>query len=132
MEFKPLIERKPKEIKVIQEKMRKALEAGIAEKPACAYAGITVEQWEEMCRMNSEMKKIQEYSEGVVGTYAVLNVADAIKNGDVRSSRWYLERTDDRYSTKQNVKVGGAPVIVPIEQKEEELAKLLDQFEVEE
>lgn len=128
MDFRPLVERKPKEILHIQKTMRKALEAGISEKAAARFAGITMEQWDEMCDMNPEMDKLRQDAETIVGTQAVLNVADAIKSGDVRTSRWYLERTTDEFSTKQSVKVGGVPVVVPIEEKEEELAKLMEQF----
>jgi hypothetical protein len=35
-----------------------------------------------------------------VDSIADRNIAKAIKNGDLNTSRWYKEKTDERYKTK--------------------------------
>lgn len=123
-----LLDLSPKEIKKIKERLVEALSAGVSIKSSCTYAQITEEEYEVFVRMNPEIADLHERCESMLGTQAIINVANDIKKGNVRTSKWFLDRTDERFNPKSKVSMDGTPVLVPVEQKEEEISKLLERF----
>lgn len=58
------------------------------------------------------------------------NIAKAVKKGDVKSAKWYLERkAADEFSTKQAVAFEGAVIELSIEDKEKALKDMVEKFE---
>lgn len=57
-------------------------------------------------------------------------VAEAIKEGDVKTAKWYLERKQaEEFSTKQAVAFENAVIEVSIEDKEKALKQMIEKFE---
>lgn len=57
-------------------------------------------------------------------------VAEAIKEGDIKTAKWYLERKQaDEFSTKQAVAFEGAVIELSIEDKEKALKEMVEKFE---
>ena len=60
---------------------------------------------------------------------AKLNIADNIREGNVSTSKWYLERkAPDEFSSKAAVAFEGAVVGLTMEEKQAEIDKLLENF----
>lgn len=58
------------------------------------------------------------------------SIAKSVKNGNVKSSKWYLERkAADEFSTKQAVAFEGAVIELSIEDKEKALKDMVEKFE---
>ena len=57
-------------------------------------------------------------------------MSEAIRSGKTRVAQWYLERkAADEFSTKSAVQFEGAVVELSLAEKEEALAKLVENFE---
>lgn len=61
---------------------------------------------------------------------AKLNVADAVKNGDTATAKWYLERkAQDEFSTKSSIAFDEASrITLSIEDKEKALEEMIENF----
>lgn len=63
-------------------------------------------------------------------TASKLTVADAVKDGDIKTAKWYLERkAADEFSTKQAVALESAVIDLTIEDKEKALKRMIEGFE---
>lgn len=63
-------------------------------------------------------------------TSAKTTVAEAVKDGDLKTAKWYLERkAADEFSTKQAVALENAVIELSIEDKEKALKQMIDKFE---
>ena len=67
---------------------------------ACKSAGIWPNAYYDECKRNPQFKEKMERAMSSVDSIADRNIAKAIKNGDLNTSRWYKEKTDERYKTK--------------------------------
>lgn len=86
-----------------------------------------IAQWK---KDNPEIAELQAFLEVAVRTDAKLNVSEAIRAGKTRVAQWYLERkASDEFSTKSAVAFEGAVVALSMEEKEQELKKLVEKFE---
>ena len=67
---------------------------------ACKFVGVSTDAYYDECKRNPDflvrMQRAMEY----VNTMADRTIAKAIRDGDVSTSRWYKEKTDERYKTK--------------------------------
>ena len=79
---------------------------------------------------NPDIAELQAFLEVAVRTDAKLNVSEAIRAGKTRVAQWYLERkASDEFSTKSAVAFEGAVVQLSLEEKEQALKDLVEQFE---
>lgn len=92
----------------------------------CRYAGISRPPFYEYCDKHPEfLDKIEELQSNP-SMMAKVNIVDAIENGDLELSKWWLERKNkDEFSLKQDIAVS-VPVKNPMEGlTTEELKKLV-------
>ena len=130
-EKKPLKERSQRQIMAAKDKVREGYNAGFDDEEVCRWAEITLEELEGLARMDKKIARAREQKKAPVNLAARVNIANAItKDGDVKVSMRYLERTDPEFSGKQNITVEGAPVVVPIAEKEKALAEMLAKYKV--
>lgn len=61
---------------------------------------------------------------------AKITVADSLRDGDIRTAKWYLERkAADEFSTKQAVAFEGAVIELSLEEKEKAAKEYIEKFE---
>lgn len=79
---------------------------------------------------NPEVAELKEFLDQSMRMESKLTVNEAIRSGRVKSAEWYLERkAADEFSTKSAVAFEGAVVALTMDEKEQELKKLVEKFE---
>ena len=89
-------------------KLEEAFLRGLSDEEACLYAGISKPTLYDYCDKNSDFLDRKELLKQRVKTRAKLNISKAIEDGDIDISKWYLERRDKDFKTKQSVEHEGA------------------------
>lgn len=86
-----------------------------------------IREWK---KNNPEIKELFYNLQNELITSAKMNVADAVKDGDTKTSKWLLERkAADEFSTKQAVAFEGAAIEVSLADKEKALKDMVEKFE---
>lgn len=116
----------------IYRKLRKAWQAGMPDRKAAQYAGITPDDLMELLRKDTDLALTRAgmLSRNLeVEMAARVNVNRSImKEGSVDSSKWLLERkVPEEFSTKGQIAVQ-ADDFATIEDKKAELAKMMEKF----
>ena len=115
----------------VTRKLRKAWIAGLPDRKAAQYAGITAEDLKDVLRKDSKLALMRAacmLSDLETEINARTNVRRSVSEGSVDSSKWYLERkVPDEFSTKQTVSVQ-ADDFLSIDEKKVELEKLMEKF----
>lgn len=77
---------------------------GLNDTECCLYAGIHRDTLYDYCNKNPSFSDRKEDLKKQPSVQAKLNVTEAIENGDIDLSKWYLERRNkDEFSLKQEV-----------------------------
>lgn len=85
-----------------------------------------ISQWR---KDNPEIAELKEFLDQSMRMESKLTVNEAIRSGKVKSAQWYLERkASDEFSTKSAVAFEGAVVELSLEEKEQALKNLVEQF----
>lgn len=116
--------------------MKKALilleegwKAELPEQMLYTFTGLDKERIEEFKRRNKKIALMEESYKDYLKTAARINVAkDITEEGDVGTSKWLLEHTDDEFKPASKVDLRANKVIVPIEDKEKEIEELFKEF----
>lgn len=120
--------RKPHPIKVDEKKAREIIDAtakGLTKTEVCAYVGISPEAYKTAMERIPDLAKTVEAVKSMPNIKARLNVYEALKEGDLNTSKWYLERKAPDYSNKTNVTIESE---ISIEDRESAIDKLLEAF----
>lgn len=81
------------------------------------------------CKDDPEMGELRANLHSDLLSSAKLAVAGSLREGDVKTAKWYLERkAADEFSTKQAVAFEGAVVELSLEEKEKALKEMMEQF----
>lgn len=91
----------PKVLKLLVE----AFEWGWSDNAACEYAGIKVHVLYNYQRSHPEFAKRKELLRKNPELLAKRNIAKSIESGDMRTSKWYLERRSPEFQVKQQIDV---------------------------
>lgn len=76
-----------------------------------------------------EVDALRDFLHSDITSNAKLNIRADIANGNVSTSKWYLERkAADEFSTKSAVAFEGAAVELSIEEKKEKMAEFMNEF----
>lgn len=111
---------------VIQ-KLEYGFAKSLTDAECCDYAGIAPATLYNYCNENPEFSEKKELLKQRPKITAKFNVAEAIEQGDVDLSKWYLERkAKDEFSTKQDVALSGVVNNPMADLTTEELRKLID------
>lgn len=121
--MKPIEQRSREEIKKVIKDLKNALESAVGVVSACKFAGISEADYEKLARINPEIRELAENADSVLGVKASINIKEAIEEKDLRTSRWYKEKTDPKFSNK--VQVDGA-VVVSAEDREKAIEEMLE------
>lgn len=85
-------------------KLEYAFMRGLPDREACDYADIGTTTLYDYCKENPEFAERKETLKQHPTAKARLNVTEAIENGDVDLSKWWLERKrKDEFSLKQEI-----------------------------
>ena len=116
-----------------------AWENGLSDREAAFYVSkhedadeITVEDIQKWMLDNPEIKELKVCLHSDLLSSAKITVADALRDSDVKTAKWYLERkAADEFSTKQAVAFEGAVIEVSLEDKDKALREMVNKFESE-
>ena len=90
---------------------------------------ITESELKELVATDENISGLKDFLQSDVISMAKKNIAGSIREGNVSTSKWLLERkAPNEYSTKASVAFEGAVVGLTMEEKQAELDKLLDDF----
>lgn len=93
---------------------------------------ITEAQVKRMVKNYPEVASLKEFLQADVISRAKLNIADNIREGNISTSKWYLERkAADEFSSKAAVALDGAVVELSVEEKKAEMDEFLKRFDTE-
>lgn len=127
---------KPKEIKdATWRAVIEAWENGLSNQEAAYRASkygeyITAKDIAGWIKDNPEIGNLKAMLEADLRSAAKLTVAEAIKDGDVKTSKWYLERkAADEFSTRASIEFENAVVALTLDDKEEALKQYVENFE---
>lgn len=133
----PFIQYKPKKVKdATWRAVVEAWENGLSDREAAFRASklddadaITAEDIRKWCKNDPGIGELRANLQSDLLSSAKLTVADALREGDVKTAKWYLERkAADEFSTKQAVAFEGAVVELSLEEKEKALKEMMEQF----
>ncbi len=132
----PYASLKPKHIKdATWRAVVDAWENGLSDREAAFRAGkygenITTDDIKKWIKDNPNIGELKAMLEAELRSAAKMTVADAIKDGDVKTSKWYLERkAADEFSTKSSIEFENAVVALTLDEKEEALKQMIENFE---
>lgn len=113
-----------------------AWENGLSDREAAFRASretetvIKASEIKEWKKANSEVTELCEMLHDDIKAVAKMNAKKLLDAGDDKTTRWYLEhRCPEEFSTKSAVQFEGAVVELSLAEKEEALAKLVENFE---
>ena len=84
-------------------KLEELFVKGLSDEEACLLADIGTTTLYDYCKENPVFSERKELLKQRVKTRAKLNISKAIDDGDIDLSKWYLERRDNDFKTKQAV-----------------------------
>lgn len=131
----PFASYKPKKIKdATWRAVVDAWENGLSDREAAfrasRYEPITVEDIKGWIKDDPKVGELKAMLEAELRSAAKYTVADAIKDGDVKTSKWYLERkAADEFSTRSSIEFENAVVALTLDEKEDALKRMIDNFE---
>lgn len=122
---KSLREMDAKEIKNAKKRLEEGWKAELPTLQLYSFTGLSEEQIEELKRRDPALASVENKTKGYLQACARINVArDIVEEGDVPTSKWLLEHTDDEFKPASKIDVRGQQIIVPIEDREQEIAKM--------
>jgi len=105
---------------LIVRKLVEAFKNDFTVQEACSYAGISKDTFYRWKKENEEFSDEMERSKMFIATQAKKVIAKSIMEGSIKTSKWFLERRDERYSTRQKLTFSQPE---PLTQQEEEELK---------
>lgn len=132
----PFLKYKPKEVKdAVWSAVIEAWENGLSDREASFRASkatgevIKADDIRQWIKDDAEIGELRASLQSDLLSSAKLTVADALREGDVKTAKWYLERkAADEFSTKQAVAFEGAVIELSLEEKEKALKEMVEKF----
>lgn len=132
----PFLKYKPKEVKdAVWAIVIEAWENGLSDREASFRASratgedIKADDIRQWIKDDAEIGELRASLQSDLLSSAKLTVADALREGDVKTAKWYLERkAADEFSTKQAVAFEGAVIELSLEEKEKALKEMVEKF----
>lgn len=134
----PFLKLKPRGLKIVTwQIILNAWENGLSDREAAFLASkdgtayVTEEDVKGWLAENADIASMKDFLQSDLLSNAKLNIADNIREGNVSTSKWYLERkAPEEFSSKAAVAFEGAVVGLTMEEKQAEIDKLLEGFGV--
>lgn len=132
----PFLKYKPKEVKdAVWSAVIEAWENGLSDREASFRASratgidIKADDIRQWIKNDAEIGELRASLQSDLLSNAKLTVADALREGDIKTAKWYLERkAADEFSTKQAVAFEGAVIELSLEEKEKALKEMVEKF----
>ena len=91
---------------------------------------LTAKELQDMTREYPEVGELYSALQLDLTMSAKLTVAESVKEGDIKTAKWYLERrAPEEFSTKSSVQFENAVIEVSVKEKEEALKQMIEKFE---
>ena len=127
---------KPKDVKdATWRAVVEAWENGLSDREAAFRASkygdyTTVADIKGWIKDNPEIGELKAMLESDLRSSAKIVVADAIREGDSKTAKWYLERkAADEFSTKASIEFENAVVALTLDEKADALKQFVEDFE---
>lgn len=115
--------------KVVVSALTEAWAMGMNDKEACVYAGISQDYLQYLFKSKSlDLKATRDLIRVKPSMTARKNVVEKINEGDLDTSKWWLERKESAEFSTKNEQVIEQNTTVSIEDKEKYLERLLEKF----
>lgn len=117
----------PKECTVMTEKMVRNLDEafmmGMSDREACMYCGLSYSTFTTWLEKNEEYRTKKESLKQYPKLLVKRNLAEAIKNKDIDTSKWYAERKmkDEGFNAKQEIDLTSNITLMTIQSAPSEL-----------
>ena len=99
---------RPKAItEAVLRKLEEGFLRGLNVTQCCFFAEVPKSTYYDYLTAHPSYSDRIELLKSNTGMIATLNVHDEIKNGDVNTSKWYLERTSEDFNPKQKQELTG-------------------------
>jgi hypothetical protein len=86
----------------------KAFGNGLNDKESCCYAEISESVFYEYCKKNPKFQELKERLKQKPLVQAKINILEAIKNKDIQTTKWYLEKKNrDEFGDKREIEHSG-------------------------
>ena len=69
----------------------------------CSQVGISDQTYYNECNRNPQFLGRMEKAKNLVHVMAGRTIAKAIRDGDVQSSKWYMEHKDERFKKENKI-----------------------------
>lgn len=90
---------------------------------------ITEAAIKELVDGSKRIRDLRDFLHSGLVAQAKINIADAIREGSISTTKWYLERkAPEEFSSKAAVALEGAVIQVSMEEKQAEMDKFLEGF----
>lgn len=113
------------QIRNIRERILEAWQMDLTEEQVMQHAKVTHEQYDLIMKKFPEFAEMKREVCDSVGRKARMNIARSVDRGDVGTSKWYLEKTDPKFSSKTR---NETTIKVSVEEREERILKKLEQY----
>lgn len=121
------VSRSPTQNKETLVQMMRFWELGFTDNGVAAEIGVSSSLLSVWMKNYPELKELKELCYVKINNKARENIYNSIKKGSVKTSQWFLERTDPEFSTK-NEQYNTQINIVTVQDREKELARFMERF----
>lgn len=121
------VSRSPTQNKETLAQMMRFWELGFTDNGVAAEIGVSSSLLSVWMKNYPELKELKELCYVKINNKARENIYNSIKKGSVKTSQWFLERTDPEFSTK-NEQYNTQINIVTVQDREKELARFMERF----
>lgn len=121
------VSRSPTQNKETLAQMMRFWELGFTDNGVAAEIGVSSSLLSVWMKNYPELKELKDLCYIKINNKARENIYNSIKKGSVKTSQWFLERTDPEFSTK-NEQYNTQINIVTVQDREKELARFMERF----
>lgn len=121
------VSRSPTQNKETLAQMMRFWELGFTDNGVAAEIGVSSSLLSVWMKNYPELKELKELCYVKINNKARENIYNSIKKGSIKTSQWFLERTDPEFSTK-NEQYNTQINIVTVQDREKELARFMERF----
>ena len=121
------VSRSPTQNKETLAQMMRFWELGFTDSGVASEIGVSSSLINVWMKNYPELKELKDLCYVKINNKARENIYNSIKKGSIKTSQWFLERTDPEFSTK-NEQYNTQINIVTVQDREKELARFMERF----
>ncbi len=110
---------RPREItKRVVQQLEKSFQAGLNISEACVANNVARSTFYDYLKFDPDFSDRINILKTKPQIKAKYNIANAINEGDISTSKWYLEKTSDEFASKNKHEISGSVEHIQIKQEE--------------